>query len=185
VRRLSSRGIGVNVRILASSGRAISSHSSLVVPTPSECKQEEPAPTTRPCVLSEVRRGQGPTYRRSNNPKNDAVVESHLGAQNAQRWGFGGNRFVKMVDKAMSKRGNTLELPFPNEELANPEWLLSRSVQPPDSRPRGSLLFGAGLLDFASFFDGFVMSHGIRRRCCAAQYFVRAYGFQTTPLPVL
>ena len=32
--------------------------------------------------------------------------------------GFGWNRFVKMVDKAMPKRGNTLELPFPDDELA-------------------------------------------------------------------
>jgi hypothetical protein len=30
--------------------------------------------------------------------------------------GFGWNRFVKMVDKAMPKRGNTLLLPFPEQE---------------------------------------------------------------------
>jgi hypothetical protein len=29
--------------------------------------------------------------------------------------GFGWNRFVKTVDKAMPKRGNSLELPFPEE----------------------------------------------------------------------
>jgi P63C domain len=29
--------------------------------------------------------------------------------------GFGWNRFTKMVDRVMPKRGNTLELPFPDE----------------------------------------------------------------------
>jgi len=32
--------------------------------------------------------------------------------------GFGWHRFVNMVDKAMPKRGNTLALPFPEEEMA-------------------------------------------------------------------
>jgi hypothetical protein len=32
--------------------------------------------------------------------------------------GFGWNRFLRMVDKVMPKRGNTLDLPFPDEELA-------------------------------------------------------------------
>jgi hypothetical protein len=32
--------------------------------------------------------------------------------------GFGCHRFVKMVDRVLPKRGNTLELPFPDEELA-------------------------------------------------------------------
>lgn len=32
--------------------------------------------------------------------------------------GFGWHRFIKLVDKAMPKRGNTLELPFPDENLA-------------------------------------------------------------------
>jgi hypothetical protein len=31
--------------------------------------------------------------------------------------GFGWNRFVKMVDRVLPKRGNTLELPFPDAEL--------------------------------------------------------------------
>ena len=31
--------------------------------------------------------------------------------------GFGWNRFVKMVDRALPKRCNTLELPFPDAEL--------------------------------------------------------------------
>jgi len=33
--------------------------------------------------------------------------------------GFGWNRFVKMVDQVLPKRGSTLELPFPVEDLAN------------------------------------------------------------------
>ena len=32
--------------------------------------------------------------------------------------GFRWNRFVKMVDRVLPKRGNTLELPFPDEELS-------------------------------------------------------------------
>jgi hypothetical protein len=32
--------------------------------------------------------------------------------------GFGWNRYVKMVDRVLPKRGNTLELPFPDDELA-------------------------------------------------------------------
>jgi hypothetical protein len=31
--------------------------------------------------------------------------------------GFGWNRFVKMVDRVHPKKGATLELPFPEEEL--------------------------------------------------------------------
>jgi P63C domain len=31
--------------------------------------------------------------------------------------GFGWNRYVKMVDRVLPKRGNTLELPFPDDEL--------------------------------------------------------------------
>jgi hypothetical protein len=34
--------------------------------------------------------------------------------------GFGWNRFVKMVDQVMPKRGNTLELPFPEGSSAAP-----------------------------------------------------------------
>lgn len=38
--------------------------------------------------------------------------------------GFGWNRFVKMVDRVMPKRGATLEIPFPDEEwAANPTLL--------------------------------------------------------------
>lgn len=33
--------------------------------------------------------------------------------------GYGWNRFVKMVDQVLPKRGATLELPFPEEDLAN------------------------------------------------------------------
>ena len=33
--------------------------------------------------------------------------------------GYGWNRFVKMVDRALPKRGDTLELPFSEE---GPEW---------------------------------------------------------------
>jgi hypothetical protein len=32
--------------------------------------------------------------------------------------GFGWHRFVKMVDRVLPKRGNTLELPFPEDDLA-------------------------------------------------------------------
>jgi len=32
--------------------------------------------------------------------------------------GFGWNRYIKMVDRVLPKRGNTLELPFPDDELA-------------------------------------------------------------------
>ena len=34
--------------------------------------------------------------------------------------GFGWNRYVKMVDRVLPKRGNTLELPFPDDDLAAP-----------------------------------------------------------------
>jgi hypothetical protein len=33
--------------------------------------------------------------------------------------GFGWNRYVKMVDRVLPKRGNTLELPFPEDDLGN------------------------------------------------------------------
>jgi hypothetical protein len=31
--------------------------------------------------------------------------------------GFGWNRYVKMVDRVLPKRGATLEIPFPDDEL--------------------------------------------------------------------
>jgi hypothetical protein len=36
--------------------------------------------------------------------------------------GFGWNRYVKTIDRVLPKRGNTLELPFPENDLgkANP-----------------------------------------------------------------
>ena len=39
--------------------------------------------------------------------------------------GFGWNRFVKMVDRVMPKRGATLEIPFPDEE-----WAANPSLHP-------------------------------------------------------
>jgi hypothetical protein len=46
------------------------------------------------------------------------VPDKELFQRLAINSGFGWNRFVKMVDRVLPKRGNTLELPFPDDELA-------------------------------------------------------------------